>query len=159
MKPDVRRAPQGGGPSGDPTTPLPWLLRRVNRRFAEAVGLALVEHGFAGVRPQGMWAMQALHEHAGTASELVAALQITKQAVSVLVDELVGAGYVERAADPADRRRTLLRLSQQGGAAAAVIERTCARVEKELATGVGDLAMRRLRTTLGDLAWLEDSER
>ena len=58
-----------------------------------------------------MWAVHTLYGRAQSASELVDVLQVTKQAVSPLVEELVVSGYVRRDPDPADRRRTLLDLT------------------------------------------------
>lgn len=46
---------------------------------------------------------------------LGAALGIGKPAATLLVDALVRRGLVERSEDPEDRRRTLVRLSAQGG--------------------------------------------
>lgn len=45
-----------------------------------------------------------------TAGELAKATGLTSGAVTALVDRLEAAGYVERAADPADRRRVLVRI-------------------------------------------------
>jgi DNA-binding MarR family transcriptional regulator len=45
-----------------------------------------------------------------TAGELAKATGLTSGAVTALIDRLEAAGYVERAADPADRRRVLVRI-------------------------------------------------
>lgn len=49
-----------------------------------------------------------------TIGELAGALGIGQPSASILVGHLVRAGLVERAEDPADRRRTFARLSRHG---------------------------------------------
>ncbi|HEX5502339.1 MAG TPA: MarR family transcriptional regulator [Thermomicrobiales bacterium] len=49
-----------------------------------------------------------------TIGELAGALGIGQPSASILVGHLVRAGLVERAEDPADRRRTFARLSRRG---------------------------------------------
>ena len=51
-----------------------------------------------------------------TINRLAELLDVTKQAASQLADEAEGAGFVERFADPSDRRRRRLRLTAQGRA-------------------------------------------
>src|SRR5579871_5222432 len=117
------------GPGETPL--LPWLLRRTTRRFLPPLRAAVSAAGFSDLSQQGMWAVHALLQQARTASELVQVLQVTKQAVSSLVEELVVTGYLRRHPDPLDRRRTLLRLTERGEGAARVIAASCAEVEGE----------------------------
>lgn len=93
-----------------------------------------------------------MHSEARTASDLVQALQVTKQAVSSLVDDLVTSGYVERANDPVDRRRTQLLLTDRGLKAALTIEETCRKVEGGFVQAVGALEVRRLRGIVSRLS-------
>lgn len=50
-----------------------------------------------------------------TVSGVAETLEVGKPAASILVDRLVQLGYVARAEDPADRRRTLVSLTPSGG--------------------------------------------
>jgi len=50
----------------------------------------------------------------GPARRFARALGVTEQVVSQTVDVLVRRGYLERQADPADRRRSLLELTERG---------------------------------------------
>ncbi|MGH9919276.1 MAG: MarR family transcriptional regulator, partial [Nitrososphaerales archaeon] len=61
-----------------------------------------------------MWAVHALGEDARSSSDLVRSLHVSKQAVSVLVEELVRSGYTKRSTDPGDRRRAVLVLTPRG---------------------------------------------
>jgi DNA-binding MarR family transcriptional regulator len=140
--------------AGDTTEPalLVWMLRRAARRFAGAMATALSAAGSGDLTPRGTWAVHTLHEGDRSAGELVEAMQISKQAVSTLVEDLVAKGYVERFPDDGDRRRTILRLTDRGVAAARVIEQNCLSVESEIEADLGTEEVSRLRrvlTTLG----------
>jgi DNA-binding MarR family transcriptional regulator len=54
------------------------------------------------------------HERNATVGELARALGVGNAGTSILVDRLVRLGLAERADDPADRRRTIVRLSAGG---------------------------------------------
>lgn len=131
--------------------PLPWVLRRTNQLFIRHVRASLTAGGFGDLTQRGIWTVQLLHGQAHTASELVDALQVTKQAVSSLVEELVVGGYVRRDPDPADRRRTLLALTPRGVDAAVEIEQAVGEVERRFVEMVGAPSMARLRRTLTEL--------
>ena len=48
-------------------------------------------------------------------TELAGILHVSKPAVTYLTERLLEAGYITRQPDPADRRRTVLRISELGG--------------------------------------------
>jgi DNA-binding MarR family transcriptional regulator len=125
-----------------------WLLRRVNRRYGAAIRSALDDAGHAELPQQGFWAVNALDGRDRTAVELVDLMQITKQAVSQLVDSLVTLGYVERHDDPNDGRRVVLRLSDRGREAASVIGAAAGAVEHELRHRLGEESLLELRRAL-----------
>jgi DNA-binding MarR family transcriptional regulator len=125
-----------------------WLLRRVTRRYGAAIRSALDEAGHGELPRPGFWAVNALEVRDRTSVELVDLMQITKQAVSQLVEALVGSGYVERHADPDDRRRVVLRLSDKGRDAASVIGAAAASVEQEMTHRLGKETLRELRGAL-----------
>lgn len=77
------------------------------RIIAETVGLGTTESqalSYLGV-----------HGNSGQ-SDLGRSLGITSSAVTALVDRLEGQGVVERARDPHDRRRLIIRLTERGSA-------------------------------------------
>ncbi len=81
--------------------------------------VALQRDGFGDLLQQGVWAISALAAPGLkiSARDLVTRMDISKQAVSQLVDTLVAEGYVDRRPDTEDRRRTLLELTPRGQAA------------------------------------------
>jgi DNA-binding MarR family transcriptional regulator len=71
---------------------------------AEAAGLTPRQH-------QALLAIKGAEAEAVTVGELAEQLQIRHHSATELADRLVQAGLVDRAADPLDRRRVLLRLT------------------------------------------------
>ena len=70
-------------------------------------------------------------------SLIIQGLGVSKQAAGQLVDTLVVRGYVTRAADPADRRRLTLTLTERGLGAAAAIRSAVEQVDADLDRRVG----------------------
>jgi len=66
------------------------------------------------VRPAHGFALQAIGLRGATATETGRRLGISKQAAGKTIDRLEELGYVQRAADDADRRRKLARLTPRG---------------------------------------------
>lgn len=74
-----------------------------------------------------------------------AALGVTEQAASQLIDTLVLRGYLARHPHPGDRRRTELAPTERGRGAAQAVQRGVARVDHELSghlTGAESAALR-----------------
>ena len=74
--------------------------------------------GFPVRQPHG-YVLRALHERPLALTALAELLDVTKQAVGQVVDEMVALGLVERRVDPGDRRTKLLSLTDRGRAARA----------------------------------------
>src|SRR5579875_1299310 len=149
----ITRPTSGQQPIPSPAAPMtPWLLRRVNQRFRNAMRAALAEAGFEDLPQPGFWAVECLSRGAADAQELVAEMGITKQAVSKLVETLVASGYVERSVNAQDRRRTTLSLTARGRKAARVITAAVARAEAAMATELDRPDLDALREILSALA-------
>ena len=111
------------------------------------------ETGARDVRPAFGFVIRAVEAEEPTVTRLAELLGVSRQAASKLADEMVERGYLLRTTDPADRRRTRLRLSAKGRR---VRERAAAeseRIEAELREAVGDRAVEGLRRAL--LAFVE----
>ena len=89
---------------------------------------------------------------AGAPADLIRELAISKQAASQLVDLLVLRGYLERAADPADRRRLTLALTDRGRAAAAAVRAGVEQVDEALAGRLSPAELHGLMAGLAALA-------
>ncbi|MET0286140.1 MAG: MarR family transcriptional regulator [Polyangiales bacterium] len=83
--------------------------------------------------------------------ELARQLEISKQAVSQTLAEMVELGVVELSPDPTDGRAKLARLTAAGAASIAQGLAVLESLERELAEEIGDPRMRSLHDALGAL--------
>jgi DNA-binding MarR family transcriptional regulator len=127
---------------------LPLLLFGGFRSLIDQLHGELARHGHPDVRPAHGFAMQAIGRDGATATELGRRLGVSKQAAGKTVDRLVELGYAQRAADPADARRKLVRLTPRGLDALA---RSAAVFEQLRARWVDRLGVDRVRALEADL--------
>ncbi|MER7330715.1 MULTISPECIES: MarR family transcriptional regulator [unclassified Micromonospora] len=103
-------------PSADPGRPgflLPLLLLAGFRTLIDDLHAELARQGHPELRPLHGFVLQAVGDST-TASELGQRLGVSKQAAGKTVDRLVALGYLERADDPRDARRKLVRVTDRG---------------------------------------------
>jgi DNA-binding MarR family transcriptional regulator len=81
-------------------------------------------------------------------TEIAKRLEVTKQAIGPLVDDLVAAGMVERVPDPSDQRAKLIRWTRQGRRALEHGLGVLAQLERDIAATVGAQRMAALAGTL-----------
>ncbi|MFI6686149.1 MarR family winged helix-turn-helix transcriptional regulator [Streptomyces sp. NPDC050485] len=121
----ARTAPSAGrrtgaprsGPAPQPDAPgyeLPLLLFAGFRSLIDRLHAELARQGHPDIRPAHGFALQAIGLPGSTASEIGRRLGVSKQAAGKTVDRLIALGYAERADDPADARRKLVRLTPHG---------------------------------------------
>jgi DNA-binding MarR family transcriptional regulator len=92
---------------------LPLRLLLGFRVLIDGLHAELGRQGHPDVRPAHGFVLQAVG-HGTTAVELGRRLGVTKQAAAKHVDALERLGYLRRAADAADARRKLIRLTDRG---------------------------------------------
>jgi DNA-binding MarR family transcriptional regulator len=97
----------------------------------------LEQAGLPGIRRGHGYLIQRLVEQPATVGEIAASLEISQQAVSKTVGELVRLGYVEQTTDPEDRRRRPVRLSRRGRRAVAVARTARRDLRRRLEDEVG----------------------
>lgn len=95
---------------------LALLLLAGFRTMADQAGAELAARGHEDVRPVHDFALRAILTGADSASELGRAMSVTKQAAAKTIAALEARGYVAREADPDDRRRMRLRVTEHGHA-------------------------------------------
>ncbi len=130
---------------------LPALLKPGRGVFGLFIRDALVEAGFADMPANGGYVLGLLEPDGAAFSDVVDDLGVSKQTASQLIDTLVVRGYVDRTADPDDRRRVLLRLTERGGAASAVVFTTAQEIHARLLAIVGAERMAHTKETLAAL--------
>ncbi|SFC16780.1 MarR family protein [Nocardioides terrae] len=92
---------------------MPFLLQSAFRNLVDSVHDALDAAGFPGVRATHGFAMQAIGTGC-TSVELAERLGVSKQAATKTAQALETMGFIERAANPRDRRERLLRPTRRG---------------------------------------------
>jgi DNA-binding MarR family transcriptional regulator len=140
------------GPSAEIT--IPGLLGAALRAYASAMGTGLDRAGFQDMPRTGYRVVGRLARGSSSLQDIASELAMSKQAAGQLVDALVAKGYCTRMADPEDRRRVVLRLTDHGCGAARAIRDAIIAVDQTLADQVSrqDLAAtRRVLTALADL--------
>lgn len=142
------------GDSPNDAVVMPALLRAARRTYGTAIRAALAEVGCDDVPRNGPFVIGAIARAGSPLSEIVGALGISKQAAGQLVDTLVLRGYLDRAADPADRRRLTVSLTERGRLAAAVSRSAVERVDAALVAEVGAGNLTATRSTLLAIAAL-----
>jgi DNA-binding MarR family transcriptional regulator len=144
MRTEAARGEQG--PAGQLS--LPALLRGARAAYGTAIRAALAGAGCDDVPRNGIYVISAIARTGAPLSDVIRELGVSKQAAGQLVDTLVLRGYLDRAGDPADRRRVVVTLTGRGEAAAAVIRASVAEVDARLEETVGAEYVRHTRATL-----------
>ncbi|TVT33930.1 winged helix DNA-binding protein [Amycolatopsis rhizosphaerae] len=129
---------------------LGWLLAQCFRAHAAALDRAV-----AGI-PHGLRGFQALcgavHGSARNQAELGRQLDLDRTVMVYLVDDLAGAGLVERVTDPADRRNKLVRATAAGKARFAEARAAIAEAESAVLSPLDPAERGQFREMLRSLA-------
>ena len=114
-----------------PTRPLiGLLLRLLYQHYAQDIDAALREAGFGDLRPPHANVFPFVPPEGITVSGLAELARVRKQTMAQAVDQLERLGYVERRANPDDRRSRLVFLTPRGNSVRPVTHATAARVEE-----------------------------
>ena len=145
------------GPVALETLDLGYLSLFVGLRINELVLGELLAAGFAGIRHAHGYVFQHLVAGPMAITELARHLDVTQQAASKTVSELVGLGYLE-GAESVDARVRRVALSERGRAAIAAARAIRARQQRRLTKKHGGevaRACRLLSEVLEDLGGAE----
>jgi DNA-binding MarR family transcriptional regulator len=127
---------------------LPLRLLLGFRVLIDALHEELARQGHPDVRPVHGFVLQALGPDGTSAAELGRRLGVSKQAAGKTVEALERLGYVERAEDPGDARRRLVRRTARGDDVLARSARIFDGLRAQWAATLGE---RRLRALEDDL--------
>jgi DNA-binding MarR family transcriptional regulator len=145
--------------TSDPSLPpVGALLRRPEVIVRHAVMNALHEAGFEDVLPAHLGVFQHPGPEGQRPGVLAARTNASKQAMNHLLHQLEAGGYILRESHPDDRRTRVVRLTQRGWAALAVIRQTMARVEREWHSALGEDAYGCLAKSLERLQQVIDEQ-
>ena len=132
------------------------LMFICGRHIETRVMAAIAEAGFGDITLAQARLAARISPDGTRLTELAEAGQVTKQTAGFLVDQLERAGYVERAADPADARAKLVRFAPKGEAVVACARRVEREVEEEWRAHLGWDAYRAMQSALSSLRELTD---
>ena len=136
-------------PSGEIV--LPALLRAARGTYGAAIRDALAEAGCEDLPRNGSFVVGAISRTGAPLAHVSRELGVSKQAAGQLVDTLVVRGYLDRSADPDDRRRMTVSLTERGQLAAAAGRSAVERIDAELVERVGEEYLAHTRATLAAL--------
>src|SRR4051812_49858665 len=114
------------------------LVMGVARVVTDRLDVAVARAGVEDMRPSFGFVIRALAEQPRTLTELAELLAVTKQAAIKVVDEMESRGFVERHADPADRRAKVLVLTERGRQVRRAALAASRQMERELRRDLGD---------------------
>ena len=125
---------------------MPW--EAVQRHMLER----LHERGFADFDAAYLSVFQYPGPQGARPSDLAVRLRISKQALNHLLGQLEKLGYLEREADPDDRRSKRVALTTRGNSAIRVIREAVAEIEASWAQQLGTKRFAELRQLLLDVS-------
>src|ERR1700733_2765737 len=136
---------------------LPMLLRPGRGVYGRLIRDALTAAGFTDMPSNGGYVLGIVGPTGSPLSDVISDLGVSKQTASQLVDTLVIRDYLERSADPDDRRRMRVVLTERGNAASDVVLATSEWVDAQLVAIVGPERMAHTKETLAVLLGLHSA--
>lgn len=126
-----------------------YLLHKAGSLLMDDAERALAEQG---MRLRYFYVLAALESGLSLSQQdLSRLLNLDPTTMVALIDEMEGAGHVERRRNPSDRRRYILRLTDGGRTALERAGRAVDEVERDFLSSVPEADRDRLRTLLGEL--------
>ncbi len=144
-------------PASKPATriPLTGLLDVALESMLAEFRLELGDSEFSDIRPTHGCVFRFVKDEGMRLTDLAELAGIAKQSAGEIVDDLVGRGYVERIADPADKRAKLICLTDRGKQAQRHGFGLFAKVEERWMERYGRDRIAQLRETLEAIAAAE----
>jgi DNA-binding MarR family transcriptional regulator len=144
-----------------PTTawiPLPPLLEDAKSAGFDELHRRLAERGYGDIRHGHGCVFRYVEREGVRLTDLAELAGHSKQAVGEFADDLEAMGYVERVADPADRRAKIIRLTPRGMEAKETALEIFAAIEQEWAERIGEKRVAALRDALEHLHAIRRAE-
>jgi DNA-binding MarR family transcriptional regulator len=131
---------------------LPVLLLSAARALVDGIDAGVRARGFTDLRPAHGFAFARLSGDGATVGQLAEHLDMTKQAASQMVEDLVTKGYVERRPHPGDARARLIVLTPKGWACTRAADEVAMDLLRPWAEALGPHRLAALRADLGRIA-------
>jgi DNA-binding MarR family transcriptional regulator len=127
------------------------VMRQLVRVGSEELHRRIAQCGHPEIRPPHRNALQVLDEDGTPLTELARRAQVTKQAMTEVVDHLERHAYVERVPDPRDGRAKLVRATALGKEASVIIRAAITELEQDWTKRLGAHKTLQLRALLQEL--------
>src|SRR3954451_5989854 len=131
---------------------LPAVLLSAANALVDGIDAGVRDSGFADLPPAHRFAFARLSDGGATVGQLAEHLDVTKQAASQMVEELVTKGYVQRRPHPDDARARLIVLTAKGWACTRAADEAAAEVLRPWADALGPHRLDALRADLSRIA-------
>jgi DNA-binding MarR family transcriptional regulator len=140
-------------PTAESTT---TLLRTAYNAVSAAIYRAVTQAGAAGMRPAHGNAMEMLAIEDGLRlTDIAARAGMAPQSMGELVDDLVAMGYLQRQADPADRRAKRIYLTAKGRTNSEASKVATRNAEEQIQQALGQRQYQQMRRSLAAIAQLD----
>ncbi len=133
-------------------TPLPALLDDFAEQCFEEFRERLDAAGHSSIRAGHGCVFRFIHQGGCRLTDLASSSGLTKQAVGEVVDDLERLGYVERRADPADRRAKVISLTETGADAQQTALGIFSDIEQRLGERYGKKRIVAMRSLLEEIS-------
>jgi DNA-binding MarR family transcriptional regulator len=133
-------------------TPLPALIDDFAADCFAEFRERLADSGHSSIRAGHGCVFRFIHEGGSRLTDLACSSGFSKQAVGEVVDDLEQLGYVERDADPADRRAKVIKLTKSGADAQRVALGIFADIERALTERYGAERVEAMRSLLEEIS-------
>jgi DNA-binding MarR family transcriptional regulator len=130
---------------------LQLLFRDARGAIEAAVRADLARNGFGDVTPAQSALLRNIGDDGARPSELAAHADVSRQAITKLVDELAQLDLVRRDPDPDDGRGVIVRYTDRGRAGVVIARKRMAALERSYAARVGADRWAEVRSTLETL--------
>ena len=127
------------------------LLHQTFQVLIEQLVTDLHEAGYPDIRSAHSRVFEHLPAKGARVAQMASAAQMTQQSMTELVDYLELLGFVERLADPRDRRAKLVRLTKTGERLSATGNEAMRRIDTSWEARLGKKRMREMRSALSDV--------
>jgi DNA-binding MarR family transcriptional regulator len=127
------------------------LFRDARAAIETAVRADLAQNGFGDVTPAHAALLRNVGEDGARPRELAKHADVTRQAITKLVDELERLDLVRRDPDPDDGRGVIIRYTDRGLAGVAIARKRMLALERSYAARVGADRWAEVRSTLETL--------
>ena len=127
------------------------LLRTPFQCLVERIHADLAAKGYEEIRPAHGNVFQYIGKNGARVTTMAEKAQMTKQSMSYLVEYLEERGYVERKADPDDKRAVIFYITKKGWNVVALAEQSIKNLQNEWAEKLGRKKFDAMTSALSEL--------